>query len=212
MNILIIGAGGVCGWFLPLLQKMKPLARISLMDGDIVEQHNLDRQLFKQKNVGASKADALTKNLGIRRVTTINDYYSVGHEVEGQEFHLIIVFADNHKARRDALAFGDTKSIPVIMAMNEKWDSHGLFYDPINYGTDNDPRVKYPDILTSNEGSPFNCTGEQAERFPQLAVANFRAASHAADLFFMYFCEEPDAHTPFEIYTSYGNTEHTKTF
>ena len=45
LNALIIGAGGVTSYMLPALKNSYDLT-VTLIDGDVLEKRNLDRQLF----------------------------------------------------------------------------------------------------------------------------------------------------------------------
>src|SRR5260370_6452204 len=61
-SVLCVGAGGIISHIAPTLVR-KGIGRITLLDGDIVEPSNLNRQRFYVKDVGSNKAIALTQNL-----------------------------------------------------------------------------------------------------------------------------------------------------
>src|ERR1700730_13311834 len=61
-RVLCIGAGGINSQIAPTLVR-KGVGRITLVDDDIVEPTNLNRQRFYIKDVGENKAIALAKNL-----------------------------------------------------------------------------------------------------------------------------------------------------
>src|SRR5580704_14990695 len=61
-HILCIGAGGIISQIAPTLVR-KGIGRITLLDDDLVEPSNLNRQRFYIKDVGRNKAIALAKNL-----------------------------------------------------------------------------------------------------------------------------------------------------
>ena len=60
--MLCIGAGGIISQIAPTLVR-KGIGRITLLDHDIVEASNLNRQRFYIKDVGENKAVALARNL-----------------------------------------------------------------------------------------------------------------------------------------------------
>src|SRR6266852_2861398 len=61
-SVLCIGAGGIISQIAPTLVR-KGIGSITLLDDDIVEPSNLNRQRFYAKDVGSNKAIALTQNL-----------------------------------------------------------------------------------------------------------------------------------------------------
>src|SRR5579862_7386393 len=61
-HVLCIGAGGIISMIAPTLVR-KGLGRITLLDDDLVEVSNLNRQRFYIKDVGKNKALALAANL-----------------------------------------------------------------------------------------------------------------------------------------------------
>ena len=67
-SILIIGAGGIGGLLLDLLCRSISFSgsfevKISIMDGDVVEQRNLPHQQFSTSDLGTHKVDALNNRL-----------------------------------------------------------------------------------------------------------------------------------------------------
>jgi molybdopterin-synthase adenylyltransferase len=61
-SVLCIGAGGIISQIAPTLVR-KGIGRITLLDDDLVETTNLNRQRFYIEDVGENKAVALAKNL-----------------------------------------------------------------------------------------------------------------------------------------------------
>src|SRR5215467_15124064 len=61
-HVLCIGAGGIISQIAPTLVR-KGIGRITLLDDDIVEPSNLNRQRFYIKDIGENKAVALARNL-----------------------------------------------------------------------------------------------------------------------------------------------------
>ena len=61
-SILCIGAGGLISHIAPTLVR-KGIGRITLLDDDVVEASNLNRQRFYIKDIGRNKALALAENL-----------------------------------------------------------------------------------------------------------------------------------------------------
>src|SRR6202521_5956955 len=61
-RVLCIGAGGIVSQIAPTLVR-KGIGAITLLDDDLVEASNLNRQRFYIKDVGKNKALALAENL-----------------------------------------------------------------------------------------------------------------------------------------------------
>ena len=60
-HVLCIGSGGIISMIAPTLVR-KGIGRITLLDDDVVEESNLNRQRFYIKDVGQNKALALAAN------------------------------------------------------------------------------------------------------------------------------------------------------
>src|SRR5436309_2567856 len=61
-RVVYIGAGGIISQVAPTLVR-KGIGGIVLLDGDVVEPTNLNRQRFYTKDLGENKAIALARNL-----------------------------------------------------------------------------------------------------------------------------------------------------
>ncbi len=186
-HIYIIGAGGVASYLLPALIKTFRPTHLTLVDADILEERNLDRQLFMPDQIGMLKAEALmavqfTKECSFN---IINSWFSTSTKVP-EDVDLIICVADNHMARRDAMQAAVALGINCYIGGNEYVDSQAWVLRPEFADTPKDPRVRYPVILTSMEGSPIRCTGEAQEASPQLAMANFHCAAKILHLMWVW--------------------------
>jgi len=182
MDVLIIGAGGVASYLLPVLLRTFREDKFIVMDGDTLEERNLDRQQFSTDYIGENKAEALTKTQMSAMTDFIPRFFrGSAHELGdyAKTIFYIICVADNHEARKNALALADDLGKPVFIAANELFDSEAYVYLPQWKGTPRDPRVLFPNILTDTTGSPLHCQ-EQQEASPQLALANFAGAAKLA--------------------------------
>jgi len=199
-QILIVGCGGVASYLLPPLYRTishthrLKRAKLALLDGDTLEDRNLDRQQFSIEAVGKNKAEALAGRIDPDgdRTTVIPSYLYPGmpwpEEFRPNRRTCVIVLVDNHAARRNALALvDDERCSSCIIAANEAESAESYVYLPQWKGTPLDPRVRVPAILTDNSDDPVHpegCTGNAAlDAAPQTAHANFIAASFASLLF-----------------------------
>ena len=189
-NFYIVGCGGVCTHFLPaFLQTLnhdKSLGNssVTLIDGDVIEDKNYARQVFDQGLTGMNKAEALVKmytesnpNVKLQAYTEyVTDAYSI------EEKAMVIVFVDNHPARKDILSVVDRHEGTAIIGANGRLSASAYYYDYKWSGTELDPRIRYPEILTIDRGSPVHAAGCNTEQHlddnPQTPIANKAAATH----------------------------------
>lgn len=190
--IYIIGCGGVGSWLCP---SMCRLARdpklVTVVDGDVLEPKNLDRQLYDDTQLGLNKAGALC---GLYGCNSVADWYSYG-SIEHRMDDWLMVCVDNHAARLAAIRACDTYDCRAIIAANETTSAEAYFYQSSWNGTKFDPRVFYPDLLTDHSNDPtargMGCTGEAQQENRQLVSANFMAAALAQHLYVMWALEAP---------------------
>lgn len=65
-SVAVIGVGGVGSWT-ALFFALVGVKRVVMVDFDVVEEHNLNRTIFRQEDIGANKADALVAMISERR-------------------------------------------------------------------------------------------------------------------------------------------------
>ena len=187
LNAVIIGAGGVTSYMLPALKNSFNLTA-TIVDGDILETHNLDRQLFRNNAVGQYKAVALLKQYNFRKNEglAIREYFS--EDMLNTEYKLVFANADvyicavdNHPARKAVLEAAKLYNKPVVVCANEYHTSQAFYYSPeLEHAYPMiDPIARYPEIAIDKSGSPISCQGDALESDPQLAIANQVAASFA---------------------------------
>lgn len=177
----IIGCGGGASHFLPLFCRMFPHVVLNLQDGDILEQRNLDRQLFEAEYVGYNKAHALAQTLMARGAKNAfglqQHYWKAGMPIQGP---LVLCFADNNTARNELMTqianMGDTKAV-FITAANGEVDAQAYAFCAAVQGENLDPRVRWPEIRIRDASPAYRCTDVtvQEER-PQTIFANAQSA------------------------------------
>jgi len=198
MKILLIGAGGVSSYLLPLLKITHRDAEVVIMDKDVLERRNLDRQNFESQYVGMHKAESLAKMHGYQYV---NEWF-VDQPTDSMD--LVICCADNHVARKNCLEATDTYLTPCIIGGNEYFDSEAYIYYPSFKDSDKDPRNRYPEILTNKAGNPASCNSVEAlEATPQLAQANASCATLIMHLLWNHTHSKADIQVrPYELVKS----------
>lgn len=187
---LIIGAGGVASYLLPVLLKTFRPESLTIVDKDILEERNLDRQLFDAAHIGINKAEALVQTVFPKQdeipVNIIAAWFTDMLDLP-EGIDCIICVADNHLARKHALERADTLRIPCFIGGNEYLDNEAYVYYPHWKNGLGDPRVRYPEIVTTDgEDSPAACTGIAQQSSPQLAVANIGCAAKLLHLLWVW--------------------------
>lgn len=193
-SVHLIGCGGTGSWVFPALRRIARESTIHLWDGGILEDRNLDRQLFPSDYIGWNKAEALIEiyQNDDEQVIAHGEYFHSG--VEGiDNGSLLLCCADNHTARLASLIVADLTNSTSIIAGNEYTDADAYIYDSGSMrGTPNDPRVFAPEITTDASGdprSPEGCTGHAQVLRSQLVIANMASAVHMLRLMWWWFAE-----------------------
>ena len=188
-TVYLVGCGGVGGHLLStLVRTIDEATAITLLDGDTVEPHNLDRQFFREEQIGMNKAEALLENTilpGNMRVDYLDRYFTDRTSIEPGS--LVFACVDNHAARRYVLDAADRSDSDVIVCANEYEDAQAYYYTPAWHTSRLDPRTRFTALLTDQSGDPTNpaCTGIEQERSPQLALYNQLAAGMGLHLYWL---------------------------
>src|SRR5712692_362854 len=118
-SIVCIGAGGLVSQIAPTLVR-KGIGSLTILDDDVVEPSNLNRQRFYSKDLGHNKAYSLAENLRPECVhTTILTAYPLLLEEaidSGIDLRcdVAICGVDNNPARIAASRYFRSRSIPLI--------------------------------------------------------------------------------------------------
>ena len=138
-SVCCVGAGGIISHVAPTLVR-KGIGRISLLDRDIVEASNLNRQLFYERDIGRNKALALAENLQ-RECIAATDIRGYALRLEDAieqnlnlSFEVVICGVDNNPARVAASRFFRFQGIPVIFAAVSRDGDHGYVFVQAKHG------------------------------------------------------------------------------
>ena len=105
-NVLIIGAGGIGTTFvdllIPALERTALKAKITLMDGDVVEKSNLGHQRFTEEQIGMHKVSALSSRYAQRgqyvEIIPMSENLRSAEQLLGYDF--VAVCVDRPEPRR----------------------------------------------------------------------------------------------------------------
>jgi len=215
MKYYLIGCGGIGGWLaMALVKTLSTEDTLILVDGDVLEEKNLDRQLFSGKDIGKKKVHAMRRQLkGRCTIEVVPQYLGEDHDYIFAPKSIVLTGVDNHPARVTTLKLCDKALVPCITAANGYEDAEAFYYAPIWQDTALDPRIYYPEILEDTVGDPLRppCTGEILESTPQLAIANMSAASYAMWLLWFWqqkaeLIDDPDVQklAPVQVISTAG--------
>lgn len=132
-RVLCVGAGGIISMIAPTLVR-KGIGRITLLDDDVVEVSNLNRQRFYIKDIGQNKALALAANLLPECIveTEIQGIPLRLEEAIAREVDLscdvAICGVDNNPARIAAARYFRSRGIPLIFAAVSRDGDHGYIF------------------------------------------------------------------------------------
>lgn len=187
----IIGCGGVGSAIVPSFCLLKSPSEVTLVDGDIIERKNLNRQMFDAGQIGMNKAQALAAKYGCR---FIPEWFARG-KIRHYRNDWLVCLVDNHRTRLETLEVCDEHGCQAIIAANEMHSSEAYYYRRAWINTARDPRVYYPELITDQSGDPraasIGCTGEVQDNHRQLVSANFMAAALAEHLLVLWQFKAP---------------------
>jgi len=129
-RVLCIGAGGLISHIAPTLVR-KGIGGLTVLDNDVVEVTNLNRQRFYAKDIGHNKAIALVENLQSECivVTDLRGYALRLEDAiaEGLDLscNVAICGVDNNPARVAASRYFRAQQTPVIFVAVSRDADHG---------------------------------------------------------------------------------------
>jgi len=163
-KILIIGAGGIGSFLIPLLDKVG-LYRISVADPDIVEMKNLPYQNFKKGHVKQNKASVM---MDLYESVATFSKFPILTEKQMSGYDLVICCVDNLSVRR------------TLYNSSVKWldlRAQGRNAALVSYLAD----AKMYDTLLAGKDGSFSCQGDSWDgsnkgvHFMQVAIAGLGA-------------------------------------
>lgn len=191
-HVFLIGVGGTGSHLVgPLVQLLRfhpeGTNDITLIDGDIYEEKNLNRQQFSEEDLGENKARAHANRLNRKTVRTISQYVDeekftriLEKTIDEDDNFLVITAVDNHATRNAIISVIDEYDNFMLISPGNAYDRGQI----IVYAKENGealtchPFDKYADIADPEDHIPANNAGcdQQVAATPQLITANMGAA------------------------------------
>jgi hypothetical protein len=188
-NYIMVGAGGTATHLLPHLHAYLKARHkdapwmLFILDGDVVEDKNLERQLFRPNDVTGNKATAAAARLNdTEHVRAYPEYLSEENLPRFiRDGDTVFICADNHTVRKRIEDHALTlPSVTVINGGNEKWTGSCQLWVRKS-GQNITPRLSYhhPEITVKLGEDRAEMTCLQATQLPggeQTIIANATAA------------------------------------
>lgn len=138
-RLCFVGAGGIASP-IALSVVRKGIGAVTLMDDDVVESSNLNRQRFYEKDLGKNKAGALAENL-VGECIAATDIRSIplrlGEAIASRvdlAFDVAICGVDNNPGRVEASRYFRSSRTPVVFAAVSREGDHGYVFVQDKYG------------------------------------------------------------------------------
>mgnify|MGYP006415325501 FL=1 len=132
-KILVVGVGGI-GTYVALNCALFGYGQIDIYDGDIEEDHNLNRQILFYNSIGLNKADSIKQKLQkINSFTQINSYptyFGKNELIRGKKYDLIFSCVDNWSARKLISEYSVKTKTPLINGSVTTFDCELDFFIP----------------------------------------------------------------------------------
>ena len=161
-RVICVGAGGIVSNIAPTLVR-KGIGGITLLDYDLVEPSNLNRQRFYIKDVGENKALALARNLVPECIAEteivgipLRLEEAIAHQID-LDCDVAICGVDNNPARVVASRFFRVRQIPVIFTAVSRDADHGYVF--VQHSDGPCIACMFPDIVNDDR---FPCPGTPA--------------------------------------------------
>jgi molybdopterin/thiamine biosynthesis adenylyltransferase len=115
-KVLIVGCGGLGGYIIEMLTRIG-LGHITVVDGDVFDESNLNRQLYStMENLGISKTEAVKERVHL--VNPDTNLIAIPYELTPENIDSII---QNHDLVIDAV-----DNITTRLLLESKCEEHGL--------------------------------------------------------------------------------------
>jgi len=120
-NVLIVGLGGV-GSFVAEAIARGGIGNITVMDGDVIDITNINRQLIAySNNVGISKAIAMEKRIKdinpSIKVNALNEFYNKDSKINLMEFDYVVDAIDSIDDKLNLIEVCSEDEIKIISSM-----------------------------------------------------------------------------------------------
>lgn len=127
LKVLVVGAGGI-GTYVCLNLALMGVGSIDLYDGDIIESHNLNRQVFYYDAIGKKKSEVLAERINRLTRECVRPYSSYLKDVSKlKKYDVIFSCLDNWQYRFMLSDYAVKNRIPLINGAVTAFDAYADF-------------------------------------------------------------------------------------
>lgn len=195
-RIAIIGLGGVGGTCLEALARTG-FQNFFLMDGDVVQESNLNRQiLYTREDLGIKKVDAATKHL--RLINKEIEISSAGEFLNKEnadkylsdDFDFIVDAIDDLEGKLILVGVSETRKIPLIssLGMGNRYDLRQLEITTLDKTTIDPLAKKFRHLLRINNFDLKKVNVVYSKEMPlkKTPISSYMLVPSTAGLFLAY--------------------------
>jgi molybdopterin/thiamine biosynthesis adenylyltransferase len=161
MPILIVGAGSIGSWTALALSKLG-CSDVTVMDGDIIEEHNAGSQVYRASDAGEEKVVALIDKL--RFLTDLPVYGTASHWTPENPEHvellkkypIIIAAVDNITVRTQLFTL--VKNDPNVLYIDARMAGNALEIYTVRGNNEVDIDVYSKTLFPEGEELPVPCS------------------------------------------------------
>jgi len=189
-NIHIIGAGGIGGWIIDIINERFSLEQkrnttIHLYDGDIVEANNLLRQNFVITDIGMPKVEALELAYPFLNIIPYKKYIKeipfidIVNPNDDRRSEDIVICAIDKARERVAFSIQCITNHTIYIDVGNNVDDGQMVVE----GVDDNPGLcsLYPDIIEKSYKEDFMSCAMISQSSPQILQVNFLGAELAVE-------------------------------
>lgn len=159
-KILLTGVGGIGSNALYCMAKTIP-AKYFIVDNDVVDEHNIGTQFYRENQIGMSKVEACLLNIDYKNIKPIKKL------VTTEQMPITVMGFDNMEARK--LMFNNWKDNPNRELLIDG-RLRASFYEIIVVRKGDEDRYEET-LFASSEVAPAPCTFKQTAYFAMLIGA-----------------------------------------
>jgi molybdopterin/thiamine biosynthesis adenylyltransferase len=214
-GVRIIGCGGIGSAAVPHIlrylsytHKQADPLDVTLVDGDVVEAKNIERQGFAHSDCEVNKAEATVEKFGkefsLLDISTFPQYVTTKNV--GEVIHdgdLVFLGVDNYKSRKVISEYCETLDNVVLISGGNDWEDGNvqLFVKEKGKKLTANLGDYHDEIKNPKDKSPDELGCDQlVESFPQLLIMNLAVASMMLNVFYHVLTTEELDGTYGEVY------------
>lgn len=159
--ILIVGAGSIGSWTALALSKLG-CSNITVMDGDVIEEHNAGSQIYKASNAGEEKVATLIEKVDFltdREIFALAEHWTPENKIhlEALKKYAIVIAAVDNITTRTQL-FTQLRGQPDILYIDARMAANAIEIYTVRGGVEEDSKAYEQTLFLEGEELPVECS------------------------------------------------------